>query len=65
MVFGRLAGRSSAEEYVINRTESKLIALERRNQAARAKRSDTRVVASDARSANDEDRRPKKTAPAA
>jgi hypothetical protein len=64
MVFGQLAGQSPAEESVINRSESKLIALERRNQAARVKKA-PRVAASDTRSANDEERTSKKTAPAA
>jgi hypothetical protein len=46
---------SSAEDIVINRSESRLIALERRNRAARAARKQPgRIVESGARSANDE-----------
>ena len=50
----QLAKRSSAEDIVINRSESRLIALERRNLAARSRKKAARVVQPAARSANDE-----------
>jgi len=57
---GVVGDESSAEEIVINRSESRLIALERRNQAARSKKKAARVAKVDTsnkvetRSANDE-----------